>query len=159
TPAELKQNVGLVDNQFRRFLSGQLRTALLDLVDNAAKDPKCHVYAALFELSDEELVDRLVTLGPRLHIVLANGAVKHKGDDENKDARQKLTKARAQVIGRMCAPSFLGHNKFLVIAPGNKPASVWTGSTNWQPTGLCTQINNGILIDSADAAQQFTAAW
>lgn len=27
--------------------------------------------------------------------------------------------------------------------------ATWTGSTNWTPTGLCTQLNNGLLIDEA----------
>lgn len=159
TPADLKKNIGLVDNQFRRFLSGQLRTALLDILDGAAKNPKTHAYAALFELSDEELIDRLVALGPRLHVVLANGAVKKAGEDENSAARATLRAAHAEVVDRMSAPRFLGHNKFLVIAPGNKPAQVWTGSTNWQPTGLCTQINNAVLIDSTEAAAAYLDAW
>src|SRR5262249_10521120 len=29
------------------------------------------------------------------------------------------------------------------------------GSTNWTPSGLCTQANNGLLIDDADLADQF----
>ena len=34
-----------------------------------------------------------------------------------------------------------------------------TGSTNWTSSGLCTQANNGLIIDDADVAQDFLDAW
>jgi len=36
---------------------------------------------------------------------------------------------------------------------------VWTGSTNWTVTGLCTQTNNGILIDDATIAKAYKNRW
>src|SRR5262249_15788180 len=39
------------------------------------------------------------------------------------------------------------------------PQAVWTGSTNWTPTGLCTQINNGLLIRDEKVAQVFLDQW
>jgi phosphatidylserine/phosphatidylglycerophosphate/cardiolipin synthase-like enzyme len=54
----------------------------------------------------------------------------------------------------------LGHNKFLVRTDKKgKPISVWTGSTNWAPTGLCTQVNNGILIENPDVAAVYLKQW
>src|SRR5262249_23465079 len=38
-------------------------------------------------------------------------------------------------------------------------STVWTGSTNWSTTGLCTQINNGLLIDDAGVAQLYREQW
>src|SRR5262249_27105368 len=40
-----------------------------------------------------------------------------------------------------------------------EPRAVLTGSTNWTPSGLCTQSNNAILIESTDLAKQFLQYW
>ena len=68
-----------LDNRIRQFLSGEIRTALLSLLDDANTSGH-HVFAALFELSDPELVTRLSTLGSRAHVVLANGSIRVKTD-------------------------------------------------------------------------------
>jgi phosphatidylserine/phosphatidylglycerophosphate/cardiolipin synthase-like enzyme len=60
----------------------------------------------------------------------------------------------------MLASGVLGHNKFMVACDSSQAAqAAWTGSTNWSPTGLCTQINNGILIHDAGVAQDFLDQW
>jgi phosphatidylserine/phosphatidylglycerophosphate/cardiolipin synthase-like enzyme len=156
---DIKTHAQEVHDQTREFLSGELRLALLRLLDEAIANEKLTLNAALFELNDEELLAKLAQLGNRLNIVLANGAVKSKEDDENADARQKLKDVGANVIDRMCAPGFLGHNKFVVVSQNQKPEKVWTGSTNWQPTGLCTQANNGILVSNPSLAQCYLDAW
>jgi len=109
-------------------------------------------------LSDAELVASVVKLGKKAHLVLSNGSITaKKGEgaaaarkrDENADARKKLFKAKVDVMiaDRFLSPGALGHNKFLVrMDKKGKPAVAWTGSTNWAPTGLCTQVNNGLLI-------------
>ena len=33
--------------------------------------------------------------------------------------------------------------------------AVWTGSTNWTPTGLCAQTNNTIIIESEKIANDY----
>jgi phosphatidylserine/phosphatidylglycerophosphate/cardiolipin synthase-like enzyme len=40
-----------------------------------------------------------------------------------------------------------------------KPLIAWTGSTNWAPTGLCTQVNNGLLIGDPAVAQVYLDQW
>src|SRR5262249_28454913 len=152
------------------FLSGGLRLALLDQLHKAKKE-KTDVFAALFELSDDELVTALSALGKKAHVVLANGSIKkEKGVpskearklDENKEARQKLIAAGVDVEpgNRFISPGALGHNKFLIrMDKHGKPAAAWTGSTNWSPTGLCTQVNNGLLIENRDIAQLYFEQW
>jgi phosphatidylserine/phosphatidylglycerophosphate/cardiolipin synthase-like enzyme len=39
------------------------------------------------------------------------------------------------------------------------PKAVWTGSTNWTVTGLCTQSNNAILIENAEIAGWYLSEW
>ncbi|CDZ59634.1 phospholipase D-like domain-containing protein [Neorhizobium galegae] len=150
-----------VDREARAFLGGTLRETMLAMMTEVAESLELELHAALYELSDEELVDGLVAIGDRAHIVLANGSVDEDGEDENKDARKRLKDAGCKVHDRFLAPKALAHNKFVVI--GHKdgdvfsPEKVWTGSTNWTPTGLCTQLNNGIMLVNKDLADRYEA--
>jgi phosphatidylserine/phosphatidylglycerophosphate/cardiolipin synthase-like enzyme len=160
------------ERNIRLFLSGDLRLALLRELKTAL-DEGGEVFAALFELSDDELIDALCELKGRANVVLANGSVQpEKGEgsaqarlrDANKDARQRLRAEGVDVkVGdkhRFISPGALGHNKFLVRTDkkGN-PVSVWTGSTNWAPTGLCTQVNNGLLVEDPKVAEVYLEQW
>jgi len=175
TLAEFKEQIRDSEDEeaehaIRNFLSGDLRIALLKLLRDAASTHGVEVFAALFEVSDHELIDALAALGPRAHVVLANGSVKKaKGEtsaeararDENHSARTRLRRARVDVAlrNRFISPGALGHNKFVVVVRDGEPAQVWTGSTNWAPTGLCTQINNGILITDTAVAEIYLDQW
>ncbi|HEX4465214.1 MAG TPA: phospholipase D-like domain-containing protein [Solirubrobacterales bacterium] len=141
----------------RDYLSGELRLAMRKILAEVNENPQAAIYAALFELDDPELIADLEALGPRAHIVLANGP-KAKVDKSEK-ARLSLRKAGVDVYDRMTV-SGLAHNKFMVLCePDDSPRRVWTGSTNWSMTGLCTQVNNGILIDSAAVAVYYRKQW
>jgi phosphatidylserine/phosphatidylglycerophosphate/cardiolipin synthase-like enzyme len=157
---KLRTAIEAVGGGLRGFMSGQAREALLRLVADVAGQPHRSLYAALFELSDPELVGALTALGSRLHVVLANGAVKKKGEDENAAARAALNAAGAEVIDRMIAPNRLAHNKFAVVCDtGGKPMTALTGSTNWTATGLCTQSNNVLVVHDRGVAAWFLDAW
>ncbi len=171
TLKEFKKNISDKDDQtIRQFLAGDLRRALLDQMKIALKE-KTEVYAALFELSDDELITALCALGDKAHVVLANGSVQKKpGEtmaqarlrDENKSARKRLTQAGVNVAvpHRFLSPGALGHNKFLIrMGKDGKPLAAWTGSTNWAPTGLCTQVNNGLLVEDRAVAQIYFEQW
>jgi len=148
-----------VDRPARAFLGGTLREALLLLMQSVEHDAGLELHAALYELFDEELVDGLVALGDRAHVVLANGSVDQEGDDQNDEARARLKDSGCVVHDRFLAPKALAHNKFVVIGRRGgtqfHPLAVLTGSTNWTPTGLCTQLNNGILIENEPVAELF----
>jgi phosphatidylserine/phosphatidylglycerophosphate/cardiolipin synthase-like enzyme len=163
--AKFKNDIGTqLDDTLRVFLSGNLRTTMLGLLSGAQQ-----LYGALFELADEELVRGLVALGPHAHIVLANGSISKgktetlaqaRARDENAAARARLKAAGVEVSDRFVAPGALAHNKFLVLADAaGAPLRVWTGSTNWTPTGLCTQLNNGLLVDDPAVATLYLAQW
>jgi phosphatidylserine/phosphatidylglycerophosphate/cardiolipin synthase-like enzyme len=165
---KFRDDLGKHELPIRTFLSGILRTEMLDLLERARKG-KGHVFGALYELDDDELVEGLGKLGARGHLVLANGSIKaKKGEkaadarkrDQNKTARQALKGKKLEVHDRMVSPGALGHNKFLVFTgPSRKPRAVWTGSTNWTSTGLCTQVNNGLLVENPDFAKVYFDQW
>jgi phosphatidylserine/phosphatidylglycerophosphate/cardiolipin synthase-like enzyme len=146
------------ETPIRQFLSGDLRQALVNLLEKTKKD-KGHIYTALYELEDGELIDELLKLKKHAHVILANGSVDKVGKDQNKEARDRLTN-KVDLYDRMTSPKGLGHNKFLVVCDKDKhPIAVWTGSTNWTKTGLCTQINNGFIIRNAATAQIYLDQW
>lgn len=157
SPAKLKANLKKsVDPAFRSFLQGDLGARLLKLLADARKS-KSDVHAALYELDDEILEDAIISVGERFNLVLANGS--NKSGDGNADARQNLRDHGVDPIDRLLKSKGLGHNKFLVVSDKSDPQAVWTGSTNWSTTGLCTQINNALLIADPDVAQAFRHQW
>ena len=147
------------EDRTRKFLGGELRNAMLKLLADAKKRG-VEVHAALYELDDPELTEALGQLGDKANVILANGSTKKKKVDPNKNARKALTDAGATVYKRMTAPRHLAHNKFLVISDAEgDPQSVWTGSTNWSKTGLCTQANNGIFFTNPALARVYLKQW
>ncbi len=159
TLQKFKAEVKDAENPLRRFLSGDLGKRLADLLDEANSNGG-HVFAALYELTDDNLINKLKTLKGRAHLVLSNGS--DRSGDGNSEARAALIAAGVDVepTNRLLRSKGLGHNKFMVITDAKqKPKAVWTGSTNWATTGLCTQINNGLLIENAGAAQKYRDQW
>jgi phosphatidylserine/phosphatidylglycerophosphate/cardiolipin synthase-like enzyme len=155
---KLQEVIDTPDDPFRNYLAGPLGAKLFELLAAAAQE-KREIYAALYELDDEQLETALEKVGKRAHVVLANGSIKKKGEDQNSAARDRLS-SRINIFDRMTAPRALGHNKFLIICDSkNKPRWVWTGSQNWTKTGLCTQANNSVLIDDAKLAAAYRAQW
>src|SRR4029077_8997958 len=150
TPAKFKAQLKKsVDPKFRGFLEGDLGAKIAEILkDGKVKDMQLH--AALYELGDAKLEDAMIALGSKLHLILANGS---DPADGNSAARKHLNDAGIITINRMLKSKGLGHNKFVVLSNKKRPRAVWTGSTNWSTTGLCTQVNNGLLIEDNKVAQ------
>jgi phosphatidylserine/phosphatidylglycerophosphate/cardiolipin synthase-like enzyme len=154
TPAAFKAQLKAgTDPAFRTFLEGDLGARLRKLL--AAKGTTLH--AALYELADAPLEDALIALKPRVKLVLANGS--DRSGDGNAAARARLNAAGIVTIDRLLKSKGLGHNKFVVVTKAGVPSAVWAGSTNWTTTGLCTQINNALLIDNKAVAALYRAQW
>jgi len=151
--SQLKQNA---DPKFRNFLAGDLGIGLFKMLASA-KTGGDTLHAALYELGDELIEDALIAAKARVHLILANGS--DKSGDGNAEAREHLNGKGLRTIDRLLASKGLGHNKFVVVSSGGKPRSVWTGSTNWSTTGLCTQINNALIIEDDKTAALYQAQW
>lgn len=158
----------------RASLSGDMIEALTDFVNRAKSGGR--LYAALYELHDEELVRLLEQSGKKAYVVLSNamkqeenpkkslaGATGKKAAgkkvDGNTPARNRLTKTAAEIYNRLLPNNQIGHNKFVVYVKNGKAKAVLFGSTNWTPTGLCAQTNNTIVLDNADAADRYWRYW
>jgi phosphatidylserine/phosphatidylglycerophosphate/cardiolipin synthase-like enzyme len=155
---KLKDIVATPKDPLREELSGLLRPRILDLLAKT-KAANGKIYAALYELNDPELIPALVAFGQDCNLILANGAFKPPDNDENKAIRAQL-KTKIRVYDRIVGSPHFGHNKFVVFCDSTgKPERVLTGSTNWTSSGLCTQANNGLIIDDPAVAQNFLDAW
>ena len=145
-------------NGLRDALSGLLRPKLLDLLEKAKGNGE-KIFAALYELNDKELIAGLAALGQNCNLILANGAFKPPANDENAAVRADL-KNRIRVYDRLVKKPHFGHNKFVVFCDSaGHPRRVLTGSTNWTSSGLCTQANNGVIIEDPAIAQDYLDAW
>ena len=156
--ASLIANTTPPGNELRNALSGLLRPQLLAMLAEV-KNNGGEIFAALYELNDPELVDSLKALGKKCHLVLANGAFKPPDNDENKKIRGEL-RSIVDLHDRLVKNPHFAHNKFVVFCDsGGKPQRVLSGSTNWTVTGLCTQANNGIIVNDPDLAADFLNEW
>jgi phosphatidylserine/phosphatidylglycerophosphate/cardiolipin synthase-like enzyme len=157
-PANRTALTDLVDtpgNKVRNFLGGAVLWRLAKLLDDTLQSGG-EIHAALFELNDPQLIKALQAFGAKAHVVLSNGS---KLPDENADARKALKDAGVEVHDRIVGQSHFAHNKFLVISDANGPTAVWTGSTNWTITGLCTQSNNALLVENGELAGWYLQEW
>jgi phosphatidylserine/phosphatidylglycerophosphate/cardiolipin synthase-like enzyme len=179
--------IGTKGNQLRADLTGQTLGTLLDFLNRTKKSGR--IYAALYELTDKELIDSLVAVGKKLDIVMANIVARPAGSDnssksakaaikraatsksgskkskaaaepENQAAWNQVSASADEALYRKPSSSHIVHNKFLVYADGRgKPQAVLTGSTNWTATGLCAQTNNVLIIDDPDVAARYMDYW
>lgn len=155
---KMAEQIAAVGNPLRNALSGLARTQLLALLDDVAKN-NGEIYAALYELNDPEIIPKLTALGQKCHLLLANGAFKPPTNDENRVVRQSL-EGKVDLKNRMVSSGHFAHNKFLVVCDASgTPQRVLTGSLNWTMTGLCTQANNCVVVDSPELASAFLDEW
>ena len=56
-------------NKTRDFLGGELKRALLEMLDTQQKSGG-HIYASLFELNDPEVMPAILKFGQRAHVIL-----------------------------------------------------------------------------------------
>ena len=156
--AKLDSLIAEPGNALRNALGGLLRPQLLDLLDDVKKNGG-EIYAALYELNDPELIPRLAALGQKCHLILANGAFNSKKPDENSTVRAQL-RGKVDLHDRLVGQGHFAHNKFVVACDSaGKPQRVLSGSTNWTMTGLCTQANNGIVVDDPNLGAFFINQW
>jgi hypothetical protein len=156
--AKLSDLIAQAGNSLRNALSGLLRRQLLQLLDDA-KSNGGEVYATLYELNDPELIPKLVALGQKCHLILANGAFNSKEPDKNKEVRDQL-RGKVDLYDRLVPQGHLAHNNFVVVCDSaGRPQRVLSGSANWTVTGLCTQANNAIIVDDPDLGSFFIKEW
>jgi phosphatidylserine/phosphatidylglycerophosphate/cardiolipin synthase-like enzyme len=153
----LKNRIDQPGDPLRAALAGQIIEGVESLLDRAtSKGGAC--YAALYELDDTELVQRLSEMKKdELHLILSNTGA---DDATNVGARQTLHDSGVDITDRFLPSNHIGHNKFVAyVDPDDEPKAVLLGSTNWTDTGLCAQSNNALIVESAPLAKAYVTYW
>ena len=165
--AALTPHITDPNDPIRKNLEGQLFEGVTSLLDRCDSQGGT-INAALYELNDPNgLEKRLQAAGqgnPKSRtVILGNeqgvGPDKKPIMDADSQNRAHLKAAGVNVIDRILGKGSIPHNKFMVLSQNNAPVAVLTGSTNWTSTGLCTQTNNALVIESPVVAQHYMAYW
>jgi phosphatidylserine/phosphatidylglycerophosphate/cardiolipin synthase-like enzyme len=161
TPKSLRQFLtNLEEPGFaaRQYLAGDARHEILTFLREADRRGNA-VHAAIYEMNDRELVEALKPFGDRGHVLLGNGGATRPWVAPELTAAGLEVKHRDLSHHGKSSPSV--HNKFVVEsdAAGNVAGRVLTGSTNWTTSGLCTQLNNVLIVENATIAGRFLDQW
>ena len=144
-----------------RWLSRGLLQACLDFIDTVPPGDGLRVAAYEFTYSPvlralEDALDR----GVRVRIVYEDTTTKTGGAGTNEKAiaaallPAKVGNRKVLYPRRNCKK--IPHNKFMVHLVGDTaPTSVWTGSTNFTPSGFLGQTNVGHVVDDAAVAKKY----
>ena len=101
--------------------------------------------------------------GVDVHVIVD---AKENGDEDEaafpRDENLALLEAAglADVVHlRAANPSYIAHNKFVVLSTQGMASEVWTGSTNWSENGFFGQLNVGHEIRDEEVARRFLDYW
>ena len=157
-------------DSIRLMLSGEIQSGVELLLDRADQEGG-EIRGALYELNDPQGLETRLhgkdkDAASRRAIVLGNarestgkGADRKDIPDADSANRQALKDAGADVVDRILPSGRIPHNKFMLLKEQDTPTAVLTGSTNWTTTGLCTQTNNALVINSPAVAAHYAAYW
>jgi phosphatidylserine/phosphatidylglycerophosphate/cardiolipin synthase-like enzyme len=142
----------------RLYLAGDALHEILQFLRDADRRGSA-IHAAIYEMNDQELIDALKPFGSRGHILLGNGSATKATVAPELVAAGLDVKHRDLSHHGKSSPSV--HNKFVVEsdAAGKNASRVLTGSTNWTTTGLCTQMNNVLIIEDTVIAGRYLDQW
>jgi phosphatidylserine/phosphatidylglycerophosphate/cardiolipin synthase-like enzyme len=141
----------------RLYLSGDALHEILAFLRDADRRGNT-IHAAIYEMNDPQLVDALKPFGARGHVLLGNGSATKPAVAEELTAAGLDVKHRDLSHRGASSPSV--HNKFVVESDARGNAGrVLTGSTNWTTTGLCTQLNNVLIVEDPVIATRYLDQW
>ncbi|NPV25405.1 phospholipase D-like domain-containing protein [Bradyrhizobium aeschynomenes] len=146
------------DDPVRLRLMGQLQGGLTSLLKRA-DDRGGTIHAALYELNDPNGLEKQLHQNPASRTVILGNEQGKDTDDADAENRADLKAAGVAVIDRILGKGSIPHNKFMVLSENGKPAAVLSGSTNWTSTGLCTQTNNALVVESPELAARYLSYW
>ncbi|WP_315803230.1 phospholipase D-like domain-containing protein [Bradyrhizobium sp. SZCCHNS3002] len=139
-------------------LMGQLQDGLTSLLARADAGGGT-IHAALYELNDPNGLEKQLHRNPASRTVILGNEQGKDSDDADAENRANLKAAGVAVIDRILDKGSIPHNKFMVLTENGKPSAVLSGSTNWTSTGLCTQTNNALVVESPVLAQRYLGYW
>jgi phosphatidylserine/phosphatidylglycerophosphate/cardiolipin synthase-like enzyme len=145
-----------------KWLSRGLLEACLGYINETKAGDALRV--AAYEFTYPPVLDALKALidkGIDVKIVY-HDTITDKGEDGPNETAMKASglPINDQKITFRRSKTKIPHNKFIVrLKSGKAPVEVWTGSTNFTPSGFLGQTNVGHRIADAETAKQYLAFW
>jgi len=159
-PAQtLDKAISTKGNKIRDFLKGQLGARLLALLADA-RTSKHDVYLALTSstIRTDHRADRSQGEGA-LSCSATHRKVRRHGKGHQRECRRAEEGRRRHRSPQDRAEPLRTQQVRDILRWHAKAEGVWTGSTNWTRTGLCTQNNNGLEITDDKIAAAYHEHW
>jgi len=142
------------------WLSRGLKEALVGFIGQA-NDGTYALRAAMYEFQYPDVLDAFHTAngkGADVDIVYdaKNNA---KGPKKKNEISIKNELIKDICTPRTANPSYIAHNKFIVLLKNNAPVEVWTGSTNVTTNGIFGHLNVGHIVRDRGIAAKYLAYW
>jgi phosphatidylserine/phosphatidylglycerophosphate/cardiolipin synthase-like enzyme len=139
------------------WLSRGLKEAMINFI-REAKDQDYKLCCCFYEFEYGEVAEELKMAAKRhAKVKIIYDARKQKKKNNKAIAEYKVPKKI--LIPRSSSPTYLQHNKFIVLVEGDEPVAVWTGSTNISEKGIFGQCNTGHIVRDKDVAGKYLAYW
>jgi len=141
-----------------RWMGFEARNVILGVLDEALVDDQAQVSVVAYDLSERDVVDRLLSLGTRLRIIIDNSEEHGHPDSAESAAASMLanTAGQGNVIRQKMAG--LQHNKTIVVN-GPTCKAVVCGSTNFSWRGFFIQANNAVVMRGDEPVRVFENAF
>jgi phosphatidylserine/phosphatidylglycerophosphate/cardiolipin synthase-like enzyme len=152
------------------WLSRGLDEAIMNYLAEA-KDETYGVRAAVYEFDYEPVIEgfqKALAVCKDVQIVYDARVPKNKQGIPDKDEKRRVEHVEklldeyglsAVATPRRANPSYIAHNKFIVLLKDGAPIEVWTGSTNFTMSGIFGQSNVGHLVRDPEVAKKYLAYW
>ncbi len=142
-----------------KWLSRGLEEAMLEFI-NQAQGKGWGLFASVYEFNYIPVLEefkKAIDRGVDVRIIFDN---KKKGPGaENRKAMEEAGIASKFTIERNANPSYISHNKFILLLKDEKPLQVWTGSTNITEGGIYGHSNVGHIIRNKEIAAAYYQYW
>jgi phosphatidylserine/phosphatidylglycerophosphate/cardiolipin synthase-like enzyme len=145
-----------------RWLSRGLEEAMLGFI-RQARGGRYALRAALYEFQYEPVLGAFGSArdgGADVKIVYDARTMSRK-DYPAAANREAISNAGVEdlVIPRKATPSYIAHNKFVVLLEDGEPSQVWTGSTNITAGAIFGHSNVGHVVRDPAVAARYLSYW
>lgn len=139
------------------FLGRELWSSGLTEFVNRAKNSDYSLYCAFYEFEYPgfmEAIKNAVKRKVKVEVVYSAQP------DQKKDNVKGIKEAGIKEgLSHPRTKANQPHNKFMILCKNNKPAEVWTGSTNITLSGIFGHSNTGHWVKNKDIAEKYMKYW
>lgn len=140
------------------WMGFEARSAILEVLDKALADPEANVKVVAYDLSEAEIVRKLVNLGSRLQIIIDDDGDHGEENSGETIAAERLKDSAGEDNVKRQHMGNLQHNKTIIVSSPTLKLVV-CGSTNFSWRGFFVQANNAIILTGDAPVEIFTSAF